>query len=74
MKKVLWVILILVVSILGLYIYSHARKDISLPHPEDMTGAPASPLMPHETSGGQPSARGSAELKLTGPVWVESEK
>lgn len=55
--------------VLGMCIYSFARARISLTAiPEAMNGE-ASAYMPLEP--GKVTAKGSSELKFTGPVWVE---
>ncbi len=80
MKKstlVLWIILLVV---LGFYIYSSAQKKVSLPRPETSLGEASSYNMPSEVKTGTtqvrnaPAAKGSKELKVTGPVTVLEEK
>ncbi len=69
MKKVMLLSLIILGVILGLVIYSFARERYTLPRPEDKAGREASAFMPEESEG-KPTAKGSNQLKLTGPVWV----
>ncbi len=71
MKKTLWVLILIVVGLLCIYVYSSARQKTVLSKPEDMAGEEASAFMPKEVKGGQPAAKGSADMKVTGPVWVE---
>ena len=68
MKKI-WILILIVVLILSLYSYSSSQKKASLPKPEDMAGREASAFLPQEVEG-KPAAKGSEELKLTGPVWI----
>lgn len=70
MKKRIGVLIAILAGVLSLYIYSSARQKISLPRPEDMRGQEASAFLPEEVKG-KPAAKGGADLKLTGPVWVE---
>lgn len=70
MKKKIWMPMLILVAILSLYIYSWGRHKPDLPKPEDMAGKEASAFLPQEVQG-KPAAKGSSELKLTGPVWVE---
>lgn len=69
MKKILLLVLIIIVAILGLVLYSFARERFNLPRPEDKAGREASAFMPTESKG-KPTTKGSGQLKLTGPVWV----
>ncbi len=69
MKKILLLILIILGAILGLVLYSFARERFTLPRPEDKAGREASEFMPVESKG-KPTSKGSGQLKLTGPVWV----
>jgi hypothetical protein len=69
MKKTLLLVLIIVGAILGLVLYSFAREKFNLPRPEDKAGKEASAFMPIESEG-KPTTKGSGQLKLTGPVWV----
>lgn len=69
MKKPLLIILIIIGLCFGVIIYSFARERFTLPRPEDKAGKEASAFMP-EKSEGKPTAKGSGQLKLTGPVWV----
>lgn len=68
MKRI-WVLMLILVAVLSLHIYSSARQKATLPKPEDMAGKEASAFLPPEVEG-KPAAKGSDELKLTGPVWV----
>lgn len=70
MKKRIGVLILILAVVLFLYIYSSARQAVPLPRPEDMRGQEASEFLPKEVKG-EPAAKGSADLKLTGPVWVE---
>ena len=69
MKKTILTILIIIGAILGLVLYSFARERFNLPRPEDKAGKEASAFMPQESEG-KPTTKGSSQLKLTGPVWV----
>ena len=69
MKKILLVALVIAGAILGLVLYSFARERYTLPRPEDKAGNEASAFMPVESQG-KPTSKGSGQLKLTGPVWV----
>lgn len=69
MKKNLLLVLIILGAILGLALYSFARERFNLPRPEDKAGREASAFMPAESEG-KPTTKGSGQLKLTGPVWV----
>ena len=69
MKKTLLVLLIIAGAILGLALYSFARERFILPRPEDKAGREASAFMPRESQG-KPTTKGSDQLKLTGPVWI----
>lgn len=69
MKKKAWVLILILGTVLSLYIYSSARQKVTLPKPEDTAGREASAFLPQEVEG-KPAAKGSDELKLTGPVWV----
>lgn len=73
MKKRIWVLMLILAVILSIYFYSFARQKFSLPRPEDMKGREASTLGELETEIEQTktATKGSTELKLTGPVWVE---
>lgn len=70
MKKKIWMAIIILAAILSVYIYSLGRQELNLLKPEDMAGKQASAFLPSEVQG-KPAAKGSSELKLTGPVWVE---
>ncbi len=69
MKKPLLIILIIIGLCFGVIIYSFARERFTLPRPEDKAGREASEFMPVESKG-KPTSKGSGQLKLTGPVWV----
>jgi hypothetical protein len=69
MKRIVWSVLIVLGIVLGVVLYSSARVQFTLPRPEDKAGKEASAFMPREAQG-KPTAKGSEELKLTGPVWV----
>ena len=71
MKKIIVALILILVVMASWYIYSFARQKISLPRPEDMAGKEASAFMPQEIEEGKPASKGSADLKLTGPVWVD---
>lgn len=70
MKKIIWILLIVLAIGLSFYIYSSARQKVSLPKPEDMHGQEASPVMPKEDKN-KPTYNETKKLKVTGPVWVE---
>lgn len=70
MKKRIFVLILIIIAILSTYIYSSARNKIKLPKPEDMAGEEASAFMPRKVDD-KPAPKGSAEMKITGPVWVE---
>lgn len=74
MKKIA-VLLLILAAVLLVYFYSMARQGVSLKvHPQATTGAPASSMMPEEVesrSQVKQSSKGSQDLKVTGPVWVE---
>lgn len=69
MKKILLMILVILGVFLGLILYSSAREHSTLPRPEDKAGNEGSAFMPRESEG-KPTTKGSGQLKLTGPVWV----
>ena len=69
MKKPVLIILIMIGLFSGVIIYSFAKERFTLPRPEDKAGREASAFMP-EKSGGKPTTKGSSQLKLTGPVWI----
>ena len=69
MKKNIVIILIICGLFLGLFLYSSAKEYFTLPRPEDKAGREASAFMPIESEG-KPTTKGSNQLKLTGPVWV----
>lgn len=69
MKKTILVALVVLGAILGIALYSFARERFTLPRPEDKAGREASQFMPTESKG-KPTTKGSGQLKLTGPVWV----
>ncbi len=69
MKKPILIILIMVGLFLGVIIYSFAKEHFNLPRPEDKAGKEASSFMPLESEG-KPTTKGSGQLKLTGPVWI----
>lgn len=71
MKKGLWIVLLIIAIALTAYIISTARAKNSLPKPEDVTGKDASAFLPKETKPDKPSAKGSENMKVSGPVWVE---
>ncbi len=56
--------------VLALYLYSFARQNILLPRPEDMQGREGSALNELQPETKQ-TTKGSDELKVTGPVWIE---
>lgn len=69
MKKPILIILIMIGLFSGVVIYSFAKERFTLPRPEDKAGKEASAFMPVESQG-KPTAKGSGQLKLTGPVWI----
>lgn len=71
MKRIALVLGVLLIIFLSVQIYCFARNKIILPRPEDMAGREASAFLPRQVENGAPAAKGSTELKLTGPVWVE---
>jgi hypothetical protein len=70
MKKRLVILSLILVGLISIFVYSLARAKQSFPRPEDTAGREASAFMP-QTVKDKPVAKGSAELKLTGPVWVD---
>ena len=73
MKKKLWILIIAVILVFGLYIYSRAlQKSAIVGFPEDRSGKEASSFLPDKIDE-KPAAKGSADLNLTGPVWVGSK-
>lgn len=71
MKRILWGLIVALTLIAAVFIFSSARENLSLPQPEDITGKEASPLLPEKGEDNKPAAKGSRDLKLTGPVWVK---
>jgi len=70
MKKGLWVVLLVVAIALTVYIISSARAKVSQPRPEDTKGKDASSYE-EVADPNKPAAKGSENLKVSGPVWVE---
>jgi len=70
MKRLILILVVILIAIASFYVYSFARSKIVLPKPEDMAGREASAFLPKENEEGKPAAKGSSDLKLTGPVWV----
>jgi hypothetical protein len=68
MKK--WTVLFILagVVVLSFVIISMARQNAYLPRVEDKASQEASAFVPVKIMG-EPSAKGSDELKLTGPVY-----
>jgi len=71
MKKILLILVIILAATCTWYIYSFARSKISMPRAEDSALRQSSAFMPQKTEEGKPASKGSSELQLTGPVWVE---
>ena len=69
MKKILILSLLAVVALLSFYIYSSAKQKVLIPKPEDKAGKEASSFMPEKVQG-EPAAKGTERLKITGPVRV----
>lgn len=66
------VLILVLLAVLSLYVYSVARQKVSLPKPEDMAGREASSYKEIiQEKAKKPLAKGSSDLKLTGPVWLE---
>ncbi len=73
MKKGLWLVLLVVAIALTVYIISSARAKVSQPRPEDTKGKDASAYeeVVDKEKKDKPVAKGSENLKVSGPVWVE---
>ena len=69
MKKIAILLVLIVFVVLAFYVLSNAKQKVFLPKPEDKAGKAASPFMPEKVKG-EPVAKGTEKLKVTGPVRV----
>jgi len=70
MKKIAIICAMVIAGALLLYAASFAVQKLFLPKPEDMTGQEASNFKPTKVDS-KPVAKGSGQLKVTGPVWIQ---
>ena len=71
MKKSMLVLLLVSAVILAIYAYSYARSRVLFSHPEDMAGQESSAFLPERLDNGKSAAKGSNQLHVAGPVWVD---
>jgi len=71
MKKGFWILMLVAMVAISVYIISSARAKQAMPPREDVSGKEASAFSPKEDALGKPAGKGSEQLKVSGPVWVE---